>query len=141
MSYEAIRKSKEKLPPNLENYEQYCSAFSREAARRGLEGLLDGKGNIAHEAVARHSAGAKAGHTAMRFLRKNGETFYCSYARLRELTNKFANILKNPGVRKDERVYSLLGHVRKKLGAVVAPKEIELFLNLPRAAEKLCAVF
>jgi acetyl-CoA synthetase len=47
----------------------------------------------------------------MRFLVKNGETIDFTYARLRELTNKFANTLKNLGVEKGERVFVAAGRI------------------------------
>ncbi len=48
-------------PPNLPDYDAFRRTFSWEAARAALDGLPGGRGlNIAHEAVDRHAAGARA---------------------------------------------------------------------------------
>ena len=67
--------------------------------------------NIGHEAVDRHALGEKAKHLAMRFLGKNGGTIDYKYDRLGELTNKFANVLRNLGVEKGNRVFVLAGRI------------------------------
>jgi acetyl-CoA synthetase len=98
--------------PNLADYEAACAAFSWEAARRELDGLPGGRGlNIAHEAVDRHAAGARAQHVALRWLGKRGEVEDFSYARLRELSSRFANALARLGIAKGERVYALAGRI------------------------------
>jgi acetyl-CoA synthetase len=82
------------------------------AARRALDGLPGGLGlNIAHEAVERHATGARAGHTAIRWLGRNGESREFSYRDLSQLTNRFANALAALGVQRADRVYTLLGRV------------------------------
>lgn len=102
-----------KLAPNLQDYEAVRAAFSWEAAaRRELDGLPGGKGlNIAHEAVDRHAASSRAGHLALRWLGKRGEARDFTYAELRDLTNRFANVLRELGVAKGERVYVLAGRI------------------------------
>ena len=98
--------------PNLVDYARTCAAFSWDAARGALDGLPDGRGlNIAHEAVDRHAAGARAGHVALRWLGKDGTTRALTYADLRGLTNRFANVLRRLGVAKGERVFVLSGRV------------------------------
>ena len=70
--------------------------FTWEQARQDLEGLPRHQGlNIAHEAVDRHANGARAAHLAIRWLGKNGAIEDYSYSRLNELTNRFANVLRN----------------------------------------------
>lgn len=88
------RKNRETLVPNLEDHKQLWRTFSWGAARGELDGLPFGAGlNIAHEAIDRHASGEKATVVAMRFIRKDGETTDYTYARMHELTNKFANVL------------------------------------------------
>jgi acetyl-CoA synthetase len=112
MTIGALGKTRENRPPNLENYEEFCRRFSWDGARRELDGLPEGRGlNIAHEAVDRHAIGKKAQQRAIRFLGKSGEARDFTYAELKTLTDKFANALKNLGVRKGERVFALLGRV------------------------------
>ena len=100
------------IPPHLDDYARVCAAFSWEAARAELDGLPEGRGlNIAHEAVDRHAAGDGADRVAIRWLGKSGEVRDYTYARLRELTDRFANALDALGVARGERVYALAGRL------------------------------
>jgi acetyl-CoA synthetase len=101
-----------RLPPNLRDYGQICAAFSWEQARGELSGLPEGRGlNIAHEAVDRHAAGPLGDHVAIRWLAKRGACQDFTYARLRDLTNRFANVLQSLGVAQGDRVYVLAGRI------------------------------
>lgn len=81
-------------------------------ARELLDGLPGGGGlNIAHEAVVRHAQGAKAERTAIRFLRGDGRVQDLTYRELDRASNRFANILKESGIGKGDRVFTLLGRV------------------------------
>ena len=65
--------SRQGVLPNLDDYARVSAAFSWDGAAQGLSGLPGGGGiNIAHEAVDRHAAGARAGHLALRWLGKDG---------------------------------------------------------------------
>jgi len=118
-------------PPNLRDYEQARRAFSWEQARAQLDGLPHGRGlNIAHEAVDRHAAGARADTVALRWLGRTGTRREISYRELGELTSRFANVLAGLGVEPGARVASLLGRVPElhaaalgtlKRGAVFSP--------------------
>ena len=70
-----IRKSAADLrvPPN--------APLGWDEARRALDGLPGGGLNIAHEAVDRHAAGARAGHVALRWLPAAGGVRDITYAR------------------------------------------------------------
>ena len=100
------------VAPNLLDYEKVCAGFSWDAARRELDGLPGGRGlNIAHEAIDRHAAGAMRNHLALRWIGKGGDTRDFSYADLRLLTNRFANVLRRLGLGKGERVFILAGRI------------------------------
>ncbi len=115
MSWETIIKSRRDwgaVIPNLHDYGQVRAAFSWDRARRELDGLPGGKGlNIAHEAVDRHAAHARRDHLALRWLGKTGEVRDYTYASLRDLTNRFANVLHGLGVAPGDRVYALAGRI------------------------------
>jgi acetyl-CoA synthetase len=97
--------------PNLADYETTCANFLWENARKELDRLPGGGVNIAHEAVDRHAAGARKNHVALRWLSKTGEIKNFTYADLRELSNRFANLLQTLGVQKGERVFVLMGRL------------------------------
>jgi acetyl-CoA synthetase len=100
------------VAPNLLDYERTCREFSWDAARAALDGLPGGRGlNIAHEAVDRHAAGARASHLALRFLGKRGAVRDFTYADLARETNRFANVLRRLGLEKGERVFLLAGRI------------------------------
>jgi acetyl-CoA synthetase len=80
-------------------------------ARRQLSGLPGGGLNMAHEAVDRHAAGPLAGKVAIRWLGREGERRDLTYAELRSLTNRFANVLAALGVEAGARVYTLCGRI------------------------------
>jgi len=100
------------VAPNLHDYAEARTTFSWDTARRELDGLPGGRGlNIAHEAIDRHAAGPRRHHLAIRWLGKTGEVRDYSYATLRALTNRFANVLAGLGVAKGDRVYVLAGRI------------------------------
>jgi acetyl-CoA synthetase len=114
LGYQPIAKPPEtwRVRPNLLDYGAARSAFSWEAALGELEGLPRGGGlNIAHEAVDRHASGPLRDRAAIRWLGKRGETREITYGRLRALTSRFANVLRDLGVGKGDRVFSLAGRI------------------------------
>jgi acetyl-CoA synthetase len=112
MPWEAIVKSAQATSPNLPDYEQGRASFSWDQARRQLDGLPDGTGlNIAHEAVDRHANGPRANRVAMRWISKSGAVQDFTYAQLRDLTNRFANVLGRLGLKAGDRVFVLAGRI------------------------------
>jgi acetyl-CoA synthetase len=100
------------LAPNLDDYERVRGTFTWAAARAELDGLPDQRGlNIAHEAVDRHAAGPRGRRVAIRWLGKRGEVRDYTYRDLRELTDRFANVLGSLGLQRGERVFALAGRV------------------------------
>jgi acetyl-CoA synthetase len=97
------------VPPNLGDYARVRPSFSWAEARRELAGLPAGGLNIAHEAIDRHASGPRRDHLALRWLGRHDEIEDYTYGRLRELTNRFANVLAGLGVARGDRVYALAG--------------------------------
>jgi acetyl-CoA synthetase len=98
--------------PNLADYDQTRQRFSWDDVRAELQGLPAGRGlNIAHEAVDRHACGADAARPALRWLGRDRSCREYSFRELRDLTSRFANVLRELGVGKGERVFTLLGRV------------------------------
>ncbi len=114
MAVEPISKSTDSpaITPNLRDYAEARARFSWADVRLQLEGLPGGRGlNIAHEAVDRHASGPRRGHLAIRWISKQNEVQEFSYARLRDLTARFANVLRALGVGPGDRVYALAGRI------------------------------
>jgi acetyl-CoA synthetase len=115
MPWEPISKSavERKVKPNLRDYEEARASFSWDLARRDLDGLPGGQGlNIAHEAVDRHAAGPRGNRVAIRWIgNKAGVSEDITYAQLRDLTNRFANVLGGLGLSAGDRVYALAGRI------------------------------
>lgn len=111
--YQPILKTdRDRSGANLRDYEEARRSFTWEEAKKLITGLPGGKGlNIAHEAVDRHAAGPRAGHTAIRWLGKHGASRDISYAELSLLSNRFANALASLGIAAGERVCVLMGRV------------------------------
>ena len=98
--------------PNLLDYKQTYAEFSWETVRRELDGLPHGQGiNIAHEAVDRHANGPRRRRVALRWLGKQGEQFDFTYGDLQGLSNRFANVLRQLGVAKGDKVFVLAGRI------------------------------
>jgi len=126
-----IRKAAQDLTvsPNLSDYDAVHASFSWAEAERELAGLPGGGRNIAYEAVERHAQGAQRDKTAFRFIGAQ-QTREMSYRELSAHSNRFANVLKDLGVGKGERLFILLGRVPAlyvsalggfKNGTVVSP--------------------
>jgi acetyl-CoA synthetase len=114
VGFAAIRKIRPGggVAPNLDDYTRTCAEFRWDRARSLLSGLPGGRGlNIAHEAVDRHASGPLAAKTALRFLARDGAIRDVSYAELAELSNRFANALRELGVGRGERVFALAGRI------------------------------
>jgi acetyl-CoA synthetase len=111
--YTPIVKARRGWPvaPNLSDYEAARREFSWTAARRDLDGLADGGLNIAYECVDRHALGVRRDQRAIRWLGRHGETHDFTYAELRVLTNRFANMLDRLGVRRGDRVFVLTDRI------------------------------
>lgn len=100
------------VAPHLSDYAAAVAQFSWDDVRAELEGLPDNAGlNIAHEAVDRHAAGPRRDHLALRWLGKDGANRDFTYGDLQEWSNRFANVLRQLGVQKGERVFGLAGRV------------------------------
>lgn len=133
MSWAAIAKAaRQREGANLRDYEQARLAFSWDQARSELQGLPGGTGlNIAHEAVDRHAAGPRAEHVAIRWLGKGGALEDFTYGQLRELTNRFANVLVRLGITKGDRVFVLAGRIPELyIAALGALKRRAIFCPL-----------
>jgi len=134
MSMATIVKPRRELRvvPNLAAYEAVPAEEFWARARQELDGLPDGAGlNIAHEAVDRHAAGARAGHLALRWLGRRGAVRDFTYAELGRETSRFANALASLGLGKGDLVAALAGRIPELyVGALGTLKNRSVFSPL-----------
>nr|WP_214460495.1 acetate--CoA ligase [Flavihumibacter fluvii] len=96
----------------MESYERSRASFNWEDEKGYFKVVSSNKGlNIAFEAVDRHAAGHLKEAVALRWIRKDRSVQDFSYEELSRLSSRFANCLVKLGVKKGERVFSLLGRV------------------------------
>jgi acetyl-CoA synthetase len=101
-----------KIVHQLTDYEKIRTSFSWGNVAMELNGLPNGKGlNIAYEAIERYSQTQLKDTVAFRFIRKDRSFQDLTYLDLQIQTSKFANVLKNLGVKKGETVFSLAGRI------------------------------
>ena len=79
-----------------------------------------GRLNLCHNCVDRHALGARSDKTALIWEGEPGETRRLTYADLHVQVRKFANALKDAGVRKGDRVAVYMGMVPELAIAVLA---------------------
>lgn len=96
---------------NLQNYNKTLDVFSWDAARSLLSESPDGCINIAYEAVDRHVDNGNGQCIAMRWIAKDSHREEFSFQDLADLSGRFANVIMTLGLKKGERVFTLLGRV------------------------------
>ncbi len=99
-----------RTPPNLADLERTRATFCWDEVRRELIGPA-GSYNIGKLAVDRQAAGFLRDQIAIRWLGRDGLVQDMSYAKLREQTNRFANVLRELGVGRQDRVFALAGRI------------------------------
>lgn len=129
MKFEVISKAMRRVP-NMANYEEMRKKFKWEDVSLELEGLGEERLNIAYEAITRHAKGKNRDKIAMYWHGKHGNEETYTFSDLDRLTNQFANILKELGVVKGDRIFTFLERIPEnyvcligalKCGAVMAP--------------------
>ncbi|MDN9009786.1 acetate--CoA ligase [Brevibacillus laterosporus] len=114
---------------NLKDYDRTYETFQWADAEKQFSWYETGKVNMAYEAIDRHANSEKKDKVALVYSDSTREESY-TYAELRRLSNRFANVLHDLGVTKGDRVFifmprtpelyvSLLGILKN--GAIVGP--------------------
>jgi acetyl-CoA synthetase len=97
--------------PCLTDYEQAWRDFTWDQARKLLDGLPGGALNIAYEAVDRHASGPAGERRAIRFLARDQAPHDLTFRQLADATHRVANVLTGLGVKRGERVATLMGRL------------------------------
>ncbi|WP_188207395.1 acetate--CoA ligase [Alkalibacillus aidingensis] len=120
----------EKGNHNLENYENTYQNFDWEEVKKAFSWHETGKVNIAYEAIDRHAENPnKKDQVALHFVAPDREE-KLTFEDLSKQSNQFANVLKDQGIEKGDRVFmfmprspefyaSFLGIL--KVGAIAGP--------------------
>ncbi|MCB9672163.1 MAG: acetate--CoA ligase [Alphaproteobacteria bacterium] len=88
------------------------TTFAWEDARSAELHPLDGERiNIFHEAVGHHVEEGRGQDLAIRWLGRDGSTRDLTFADLDDLAGRFAGVLRDLGVGRGDRVFTLLGRV------------------------------
>jgi acetyl-CoA synthetase len=95
--------------PNMRDYAQEARRFDWSQARALLAGLPHGGLNIAFEALDRQVADGRGEQLAVRFIDRDGRRSDFSYAALTRAVNRCGNALRQLGLARGERIFSLLG--------------------------------
>ncbi|WP_433946248.1 acetate--CoA ligase [Paenibacillus sp. SN-8-1] len=114
---------------NLGDYETAYEGFNWKDVEKEFSWYETGKLNLAYEAIDRHVDAGRGGRTALLYSDATRDEAF-TFEELSNLSNKFANVLRNLGIHKGDRVFvfmprtpelyvSILGTI--KVGAVVGP--------------------
>ncbi|MBH5316795.1 acetate--CoA ligase [Paenibacillus sp. GSMTC-2017] len=117
------------INPNLKNYEEAAASFKWVNIEQQFSWFDTGKVNMAYEAIDRHVELGKGNKTALYYSDSERDESY-TFEQLSKQSNRFANVLRQLGVSKGERVFifmprtpelyfSVLGAL--KIGAVIGP--------------------
>ncbi|WP_370621816.1 AMP-binding protein [Bacillus sp. JCM 19034] len=119
----------EKGTYNLSHYENVNQSFNWKDVERTFSWSKSGKVNMAYEAIDRHAENGKADQIALYYSDAKRDESY-TFKQLKQYSNKAANVLKDVGVKKGDRVFifmprspelyfAFLGTL--KIGAIVGP--------------------
>jgi acetyl-CoA synthetase len=123
------------LPPanpkaNLRNYGEAYQSFVWKDVEREFSWQSTGKVNIAYEAIDRHAMDPSCGHRYCLIYEDEKRRERITYHQMKDLSNKFANVLKKLGVEKGDRVFIFLPRCPEyyiamigcaKVGAIFGP--------------------
>lgn len=118
------------VPPNLADYDELRQTFRWETLHNELDWLPQGGLNMAYECIDRHAATQRRDKLAMIWIGKNGEEEHYTFGEMKEQTDRFANVLKDLGVTKGDRVFLFMERLPEtyiaffgilKVGAIAGP--------------------
>lgn len=96
---------------NLRNYEKARKAFSWKAVEKELALLAHNKLNAAYIAIDRHTKTYRKNKIAMYYEGEAGNKEQYTFTQISELSNKFANVLNDHGVKRGDRVFLFLPRI------------------------------
>lgn len=110
MRVEIIKKKMLK-EPNLKDYEKEYKKFKWKEAEKELAWFEKEKINAAYNAITRHALGKNKHKVALFWEGGEGQKESYTFLQLEEESNKFANVLKELGIKKGDRVFIFLPRI------------------------------
>ena len=96
------------IVPNMPDYERMRGAFTWENAEKEITFFPDGSLNAAYNVIDRYALTDKKDTAALLFESATGEKETYTFEKMRQLTNKFANVLDTHDIEKGDRVFIFL---------------------------------
>ena len=110
-SSKLVHKKKLKKEPNFGDYDGTVKDFRWKDMEKEIEFFKGRKINVAHNAIDRHANGWRKNKVALYWEGAEGQEEKYTFQDLKNLSNKFANVLKKMGVRKGDRVFLFLPRI------------------------------
>lgn len=114
---ETIKKNKSnfKLKPNIEDYGKIAKDWDWKKAENALDWFEDQSAgrriNAAYNAIDRHDNTKRKNKVALYWMGQDGTKKEFTFWEMKNLSNKFANVLKKHNTKKGDRVFLFLGRV------------------------------
>jgi acetyl-CoA synthetase len=108
---------------NMENYEEKYKTFNWRDIEKEFSWYQSDKLNIAYEAIDRHTENWRKNKIAMYFEGEDKKEKY-TFQEMKQLTDKFGNVLKNLGVKKGDRVFGFLSRTPAQYVSILGTNKI-----------------
>jgi acetyl-CoA synthetase len=89
---------------NIEFYQPYTKVYDDSEGIQWTKWFINGKINIVHNVLDRHTRSDKKNNNAIIWENEQGDTRKLTYKELYQKVNRFANALKQLGVKKGDRI-------------------------------------
>jgi len=115
---------------NMQDYDKACKDFTWAQVEKEFDWSKGGIYNVAHEAIDRHAASWRKNKIALYWIGPANEERKFTFGEMKHLSNKFANLLKDLGAVKGDRVFIFMDRIPElyvaaigtvKMGAVASP--------------------
>jgi acetyl-CoA synthetase len=100
-----------RVKPNLTDYEKAYRTFSWSQVEKELDWFAGKRLNAAYNAVDRHALTFRKNKIALYWEGEGGQREKFTFAELAVLSNQFAHLLKDSGIKKGERVFFFLPRI------------------------------
>ncbi len=100
--------AKLRLKPNLQGYAELRKKFKWSDAEKMVDWFPGGKINAGYNVIDRHAKGPRRNKIALIYDDGEGNATKLTFQQLFEMSNKFANVLKKLGVKRQDRVFFFL---------------------------------